>query len=78
MAVAPNRFLQHFIPECDIREYFEKNEYPNIFVSENLHEQMSEYIHIKNLTQTNVRIDICFENCANIRIYSNIRLGFAL
>ena len=45
-------------PECDIREHFDTNEYLNIFVSKNLHERMSEYIHIKNLTQTNVRINI--------------------
>ena len=43
-------------PECDIREHFDTNEYPNIFVS-------------KNLTQTNVRISIRNENCMNIRIF---------
>ena len=32
--------------ECDIRENFDTNEYPIIFVSQNLHEWMSKYIHI--------------------------------
>ena len=64
--------------ECDIRKNFDTNEYPNIFVSKNLHEWMSEYIRIKNLTRTNVRINICIENCMNIRIYSNIRPVFTL
>ena len=64
--------------ECDIRKNFDTNEYPNIFVSKNLHEWMSEYIHIKNLTRTNVRINIRIENCTNIRIYSNIRPIFTL
>ena len=59
-------------------EFFDTNEYPNIFVSKNLHEWMSEYIRIKNLTQTNVRINIRIENCMNIRIYSNIRPVFTL
>ena len=54
------------------------NKYPNIFVSKNLHEQISEYIHLKFLTQTNVRLDIGIGNCANIRIYSNIHLVFTL
>ena len=67
-----------FVSECDIRKIFDTNEYPNIFVSKNLHEWMSEYIRIKNLTQTNVRINIRIENCTNIRIYSNIRPIFTL
>ena len=41
------------------------NEYPNIFI-------------LISLTRTNVRISIRIENCTNIRIYSNIRLGFTL
>ena len=41
------------------------NEYPNIFM-------------LIFLTRTNVRISIRIENCTNIRIYSNIRLGFTL
>merc|ERR1712139_282311 len=41
------------------------NEYPNKFI-------------LIFLTQTNVRISIHIENCMNIRIYSNIRLGFTL
>ena len=41
------------------------NEYPNIFI-------------LIFLTRTNVRISIRIENCTNIRIYSNIRLGFTL
>ena len=41
------------------------NEYPNIFI-------------LIFLTRTNVRISIRIENCMNIRIYSNIRLGFTL
>ena len=41
------------------------NEYPNIFIQ-------------IFLTRTNVRISIRIENCMNIRIYSNIRLGFTL
>ena len=39
------------------------NEYPNIFI-------------LIYLTRMNVRIGIRIENCTNIRIYSNIRLGF--
>ena len=41
------------------------NEYPNIFI-------------LIFWTRTNVRISIRIENCTNIRIYSNIRLGFTL
>ena len=67
-----------FKPKCDIPENFATNEYPNIFVSTNLHEWMSEYIHVKSLTWTNVRINIFIENCANIRMCSDIRLVFAL
>ena len=33
---------------------------------------------IQTQTDTNVRINICIENCTNIRIYSNIRLVFTL
>ena len=33
---------------------------------------------VKILIQMNVRISIHIENCTNIRIYSNIRLGFTL
>ena len=68
----------HHDPECDIRKNFDTNECPNIFVSTKLHEWISEYIHIDFLTRTNVRIIIRIENCTNIRIYSNIRLGFTL
>ena len=57
------------VSECGIRENFNTNEYPNIFVSKNLHERMSEFIRAQNLTQTNVRINICIENCTNIRIF---------
>ena len=64
--------------ECDIPENFASNEYMNIFVSTKLHERISEYIRITNLTQTIVRINICIENCTNIRIYSNIQTGFTL
>ena len=64
--------------ECVIREYFDTNEYPNIFESKNLDERMSEYIHMENFTGTNVRINILIENCANIRIHLNICLVFAL
>ena len=39
-----------FRPECDIRENFDTNECPNIFVSTKLHEWISEYIHINLLT----------------------------
>ena len=67
-----------FRAECDIRENFDTNECPNIFVSTKLHEWISEYIHIIFLTRTNVRISIRIENCTNIRIYLNIRLGFTL
>ena len=55
--------------ECGIRENFDANEYPKIFVSKNLHERISEYIRIKNFTRTNVRINICIENCMNIQIF---------
>ena len=41
------------------------NEYLNIFI-------------LLFLTRTNVRIRIRIKNCTNIRIYSNIRLGFTL
>ena len=53
-------------PECDIRENFNTNKYPNIFISKNY---LNEYISITNSTQTNVRINICIENCMNIRIF---------
>ena len=65
-------------PECDIRKNFDTNEYLNIFALKNLHERIFEYIRITNLTRTNVQINICIENCTNIRIYSNIRLVFTL
>ena len=41
-----------FVPECDIRENFDTNECTNIFVSTNLHEWISEYIHT-NFFDTN-------------------------
>ena len=41
-----------FGPECDIRENFDTNECPNIFVSTKLHEWISEYIHT-NFFDTN-------------------------
>ena len=41
-----------FQPECDIRENFDTNECPNIFVSKKLHEWISEYIHT-NFFDTN-------------------------
>ena len=56
------------ISECGIRENFNTNKYPNIFVSKNLHERMSELIRAQNLTRTNVRINIRIENCTNIQI----------
>ena len=37
--------------ECDIRENFDTNKYPNIFVTKKLHGRMSEYIHMKSLTK---------------------------
>ena len=36
-----------FRTECDIRTDFDRNEYPNIFVSRKWHEQISEYICMK-------------------------------
>ena len=66
-------------PECDIRENFDTNECPNIFVSTKLHEWISKYIHI-NLFYMN--------ECPNkgsywkfheyLNIYSNIHQGFTL
>ena len=38
--------------ECDIRENFDTNECPNIFVPPKLHEWISEYIHT-NFFDTN-------------------------
>ena len=49
---------------------FDTNEYPNIFVSRKWYERISEYIRIKKLIWTNVRIDIRTEN---IRIFKYIR-----
>ena len=69
-------FLIWSAPECDIRENLDTNEYPNIFESKNLHERISEYIRITNLTRINVRINIGIENCMNIPIESNIQTGF--
>ena len=43
-------------PECDICMDFDTNEYPNIFVPRKWHEQISKYICIIFLTQTNIRI----------------------
>ena len=40
------------VSECDIRENFDMNECPNIFVSTKLHEWISEYIHT-NFFDTN-------------------------
>ena len=61
-------FVKNFI-RMNVRIYsYQKdytNEYPNVFI-------------LICLTQTNVRISIRIENCTNIRIYSNIRLGFTL
>ena len=59
-------FLGNYIPECDICEHFAKNEFTKIFVSKKLHERMSEYFCIKNLTLTNVQRNIRIENCTNI------------
>ena len=42
----------HCRPECDIRENFDTNECPNIFVSTKLHKWISEYIHT-NFFDTN-------------------------
>ena len=64
--------LYWYIPECDIRNFFDTNEYPNIFASKNLHKRISEYIRITSLTQTNVWMNIRIENCANIRIFKHI------
>ena len=44
--------LYVFTTECDIRENFDTNECPKIFVSTKLPEWISEYIHI-NLSDTN-------------------------
>ena len=71
MMISINTKMTVNTSECDIRETIYTNEYPNIFVSKDLHERISEYICIKNLTRTNVRINICIENCTNIRIYSS-------
>ena len=53
--------------ECDIRENFDTNKCPNIFVSKKNY--MNEYLNIFILiflTRTNVRISIRIENCMNI------------
>ena len=50
------------VAECDIRFFFHTNKYPNKFVSKKLRERIYEYICIKNLTRTNVGIDIRIEN----------------
>jgi len=56
--------------ECDIRENFDTNKYPNIFVSKNLPERISEYIHNFFLTRTNVRINICIKKlCGYLNIF---------
>ena len=71
-------FSRHILigePECHIREHFDTNECPNVFVSTKLHEWISEYIHA-NFVYTN--------ECPNkysywkLHEYSNIRLGFTL
>ena len=56
-------------PECRIRENLDTNVDPNKFQSKNLHERISEYACIKNLTRTIAGISICLENCMNIRIF---------
>ena len=63
-------FALTFVSECDIRMDFDTNEYPNIFVSRKWHERISEYIRIKILIQTNIRINIWI---GNIRIFEYIR-----
>ena len=45
-------YRKRFKAECDIRENFDTNECPNIFVSTKLHEWISEYIHT-NFFDTN-------------------------
>ena len=45
-------YWAEYKPECDIRENFDTNECPNIFVSTKLHEWISEYIHT-NFFDTN-------------------------
>ena len=66
MMISINTKMTVNTSECDIRETIYTNEYPNIFVSKDLHERISEYICIKNLTRTNVRINICIEKYMNI------------
>ena len=63
--------------ECDIRKNFDTNEYPNIFVSKNLHERMSGHIHAQNFAIMNVRTNL-IENCMNIRINLKFYLVFTL
>ena len=49
----PHRWHEHLCQsECDIREHFDTNECPNIFVSTKWHEWISEYIHA-NFFDTN-------------------------
>ena len=55
--------------ECDIRENFDTNECPNIFVSTKLYEWIFEYIHINFFTRTNVRIKYLYWK---LHEYSNI------
>ena len=43
-------------PECDICVDFAMHEYLNIFVSRKLYKRIFEYIHMKFLTQINIRI----------------------
>ena len=38
--------FDHPVSECDIRVDFDKNEYPNIFVSRKQYERISEYVQI--------------------------------
>ena len=61
---------------CASGNVFLMNEYPNMFVSTKLYKRMSEYVN--NLTRTNVRINICIENCTKNQIYSNMCLVFTL
>ena len=57
MMISINTKMTVNTSECDIRETIYTNEYPNIFVSKDLHERISEYICIKKYS--NIYTYIC-------------------
>ena len=57
--------MSHFKQSVTVVKMFTQTNTKYICITK-LHKRMSEYIHIKFLTQTKVRLNICIENYTNI------------